>query len=43
MHKNFGGEKRKVRGHLEDLGVHCMIILKRILEKYAGKVWTEFI
>ena len=32
--------KPPVRDHLEDLGLDGMIILKYILKKSFGKVWT---
>jgi hypothetical protein len=35
--------KPEERDHLEYLGVHWMIILKWILWKEGGKLWTGFI
>ena len=31
---------RQARGLLEELGVDDMIILKRTLKKWAGRLWT---
>jgi hypothetical protein len=31
------------RNYWEDLSVDGRIILERILRKYGGRVWTEFI
>jgi hypothetical protein len=36
-------EKPKGKRPLEDLGVYAMIILKWILKKWSGRVWTELI
>jgi hypothetical protein len=35
-------EPQKERDHLGKIGVDGRIILKWILEKYAGKLWTGF-
>jgi hypothetical protein len=36
-------ENLKGRGHLEDLGIDCRMILDWILEKMGRQVWTGFI
>jgi hypothetical protein len=37
------GNKNLTRGDfLEDLDIGGSIILKQILEKYVGRMWTEF-
>jgi hypothetical protein len=35
-------ESLKIKDHLEDLGVNGDIILKLILGKYCGRMWTGF-
>jgi hypothetical protein len=36
-------ENLKGRDNSEDLGIDGRIILDYVLEKYGGKMWTEFI
>jgi len=43
VHTKFWLEIFKGREHLEDLGIDGKIILEWILDKFGGKVWTEFI
>jgi hypothetical protein len=43
MHAKFWFENLKRRDYLEDLDIDGSIILKRMLEKWGGKVWTGFI
>jgi hypothetical protein len=43
MHAGLWWESRKERDHYENLGIHGRIILKRILEKWDGVLWTGFI
>jgi len=40
MQTKFRSETPKVRDHSEDLGDDERVTLKRILEKYRGKIWT---
>jgi len=40
MHTKFWPENLKGRDHAEDLDVNGKIILKWILGKQGGKVWT---
>jgi hypothetical protein len=40
MHTIFWLGSLKARDHTEDLGVDGKIILKRILGKQGGKLWT---
>jgi hypothetical protein len=39
----FWVEYLKVSDYSEDLGVEGRIILERILGKWGGKMWTEYI
>jgi hypothetical protein len=41
--QNFGRKDVKGRKHLEFIGIDGKIILKWILSKYGGRVWTGFI
>jgi hypothetical protein len=43
MHVGFWWESQKKRDHQEDLKVGGRIMLKRILDKWDGVVWTGFI
>jgi hypothetical protein len=43
MHTGFWWESQKERDHYEDQGVGGWIILKRILERQDGVVWTGLI
>jgi hypothetical protein len=43
MHAIFWFENLKGREHSEDLSTNGRIILKCILRKYGGNVWTGFI
>jgi hypothetical protein len=43
MNIKFCLESLKGRDHLEDIGVDGRIILKRIIWKYFGSVWTGFV
>jgi hypothetical protein len=43
MHIEFRWESQKERHPYEDVGVNGRIILKWILEKYDGEVWTGLI
>jgi hypothetical protein len=43
MLTKFSSGNLKGRDHLEDLGVDVKLILKSILRKYSGKMWTGFI
>jgi len=42
MHTKFWSVNLNGRDPLEDLGVHGRIILKFILGKEGGKMWTGF-
>jgi hypothetical protein len=43
MCTKFWSENLNGKDHSEDLGVDAKIILKYILGKYGGKLWTGFI
>jgi hypothetical protein len=43
MHAGFQWEIEKLRGHHGHLDVQCRIILRWILDKENGVVWTGFI
>ena len=43
MHTVFWWRHLKTRNHLEYLGVHATIILKRILEKQDERTWPVFV
>ena len=40
MHAGFWWGNLRKGGHLEDIGLDKMIILKWIFEKWNGEVWT---
>jgi hypothetical protein len=42
MHTKFWSENLKLRDKSADTGVRGNIILKRILGKLSGKLWTGF-
>jgi hypothetical protein len=42
MHKKFWTENLKGRGHVEGLDIDGRIILRWLLRKLGGKVWTGF-
>jgi hypothetical protein len=41
--QSFGRKNLNHRYHMEDVGIGGRIILKLILEKWAGRMWTGFI
>jgi hypothetical protein len=43
MHTQFLSENLKGRDHLENIDVDGRVILKWILKKYGGRVYTRFI
>jgi hypothetical protein len=42
MHTKYWSGKAEVKRPLRNLGVDGVILLKRILGKWYGKVWTGF-
>jgi hypothetical protein len=43
MHIGYWWESQKVKDHYEDIYVGGRVILKWILERWDGVVWTGFI
>jgi hypothetical protein len=43
VHTGFWWGKLRERGHLEDLGIHGMTILKLIFKKWDEEAWTTLV